>query len=128
MIQTWLEEFTWRGRPPEGPGSEMPVAFQVTLGRQAQSTISPDKYERDLLGPLTPEQAADAGFPLESICSEINRETLDENLRLKADVAKLEAKVASLEAAVASRDEALAALVAATTAPVEPLAVPVAPE
>jgi hypothetical protein len=108
QIETWLEEFLYRGRPPSGPGSELAPDFHVILGRQAPDPLNPGSMRRELSLPLTPAQAAALGFVLPELISTINSAGLDrvraleaENETLTASVADLQTQVEQLTAASA---------------------------
>lgn len=124
-METWIEEFLFRGRPPSGPGSEMPVTFQVIVGRQIESGLTPGKFERELVGPLTPEQAAAAPYNLDlgALVAGINAAAVGEAMALGAaigqaadlqeqleaaegEAAALRQRVAALEASVGAREPA----------------------
>lgn len=93
-VETWIEEFLFRGRPPSGPGSDAPVTFQVTIGRQVESALNPGEYERRTYGPLTPEQAATEpyGMDLSALVAGINVTALDRVAELEAALSVLEEK------------------------------------
>lgn len=78
-MEEWIEEFLYRGRPPSGPGSELPSVFQVTIGQQVASPFGDDQPPiRRTIGPLTPEQAAAAGWSLTKIVKGLNTAALAE--------------------------------------------------
>lgn len=97
-MEEWIEEFLYRGRPPSGPDSEKPVDFQVTIGRQAPSVLDPDgPPERRFIGPLTPTQAAEAGWPLEKIVKGLNKSALASLDEARAIASEREAQIIALQ-------------------------------
>lgn len=104
-MQQWIEEFLYRGRPSEGPGSETPPEFHVVIKRSA-----PNPFDNKLppisetLGPLTPTQAEVLGWDLTKITESINIESAKECDSNRAEITKLSedleartARVAELE-------------------------------
>jgi hypothetical protein len=99
MSVQFVYQYLYRGRPESGHGSGSPD-WSVVLGRYVEM---PGLSEPRMLetGPLTPEQAAAAGFPLSGIIDGINA----------AALADRDAQAAALVAMTAERDR-LAAQVA----------------
>lgn len=111
-MDEWIEEFLFRGRPPSGPGSEMPIEFQVTLGQQVTNPFDASlPPSRRLIGPLTPAQAAEAGWPVERLFAGIDAAALvalDEALaELATARTEIGAKDAELEAMRAAASPAI---------------------
>ncbi|SMH42591.1 hypothetical protein [Mesorhizobium australicum] len=98
-MEEWIEEFLYRGRPPSGPGSEMPSEFQVTIGQQAPNPFDPAlPPSRRTIGPLTPTQAAEAGWPVERLVAGLNAAALRDLDAAKADLATVTDKLSAREA------------------------------
>jgi hypothetical protein len=127
-METWIEEFLFRGRPPSGPGSEMPVTFQVIVGRQIESRLTPGKFERELSPALTPEQAAAAPYNLDlgALVAGINAAAVGEAMALGAAIEQAAALQEALEAAQ-DRTAAVEAEAAALRDRLASLAAPAAP-
>jgi hypothetical protein len=76
-MEYWLEEFTYRGRPPSGEGSESPPEYHVRIGFQQPDPFNPDgSMKRSISDALTPARAEAAGWPLSMVVKAINAETL----------------------------------------------------
>lgn len=112
-MQQWFEEVTFRGRPPEGPGSDQPSEFHIMIGKQADSALNPGQYERQMVGPLTPEQALLIGMDVTTILADINTAAVNDVATLSAQVEQLQADKAGLiEAATTAANDHAAALAA----------------
>ncbi len=102
-MEQWIESFLYRGRPPSGPGSELPCAFQVEIGQQVADPFDPSgPPSRRVTLPLTPEQAATAGFHLADLITGINADAIEENANLTNEIADLRVRLAEAESALAS--------------------------
>lgn len=99
-MDLWFEEFTFRGRPPSGVGSDLPSEFHLIIGRQVTSALDPSRHERELVGPLTPDQAAGMGLPLETVLEAINEVAVQDVIDLTAQVAALEAELTATRRAL----------------------------
>lgn len=95
-MDIWLEEFLFRGRPPIGPGSELPSEFHIMIGQQAPSAFNQEEFERRLMGPLTPEEVAALGLSLPDILEQIDTAALNELLLLRVERDALKAQIAAL--------------------------------
>lgn len=95
-MKPYVEEFLYRGRCPDcEPGAE--AAYHVVL---AQFTTGPDGKQQQLhTQALTPEQATEAGFPLERILGEMATKAV-----LERDAAITRATKAEVERDVAKAD------------------------
>nr|WP_295470268.1 hypothetical protein [Mesorhizobium sp.] len=113
-MEEWIEEFLFRGRPPSGPGSDMPREFQVTVGQQVanpfDATLPPS---RRTIGPLTPAQAAEAGWPIQRLVEGINAAALAELDEARAaltaarqDLEAVQERIAALTGAQAPAEDA----------------------
>lgn len=91
-MTTWLEHFSYRGRPP---GSNDPAGWHVEIGVTVPDGLG---GEHSFTKIITPEEAASFGFPLEKILPAINQSALEEADRLRTQVVGLEADVAFLRA------------------------------
>lgn len=93
-MEEWIEEFLFRGRPPSGPGSDMPREFQVTIGQQVANPFDASlPPSRRTIGPLTPAQAAEAGWPIERLVEGINAAALAELDETKARLTRTEERL-----------------------------------
>lgn len=99
MNTPFVHEFLYRGRPENGPGSGAP-GWHVVIGQYIES-LGRSEMELRQSEPLTPEQAAAAGFSLPAILKAINA----------AALADRDAQAAALVAMTAERDK-LAAQIA----------------
>lgn len=103
-MEQWIEEFLFRGRPPSGPGSEMPQTFHVMVGQQVPNAFDPNEPpQRRVVGPLTPEQALDMGLDLETLIEGINAEAINQ-------ISELESAIAPLNEALAAANQRIAEL------------------
>lgn len=85
----FLEEFLYRGRPPD---ATEPPAYHVVLG-----DVVRDAFGRTLLttsGALTPDQAAAAGFPLPAVIAAIDAGLMAENAALRGELDALRREIA----------------------------------
>lgn len=115
-MQQWFEEVTFRGRPPEGPGSDQPSEFHIKIGQQAASALNPGQYERQMVGPLTPEQALQIGMDVTTILADINTAAMNDVAALSAQVEQLQAdKMGLIETAETAANDHAAALASKDT-------------
>jgi hypothetical protein len=121
MMQQWFEEVTFRGRPPEGPGSDQSSEFHITIGRQGASVLNPGEYERKFLGPLTPAQAEAMGMDVATILADINTAALNDVASLTAQVDQLAQEKADLSASAEAAANGYAATLAAKDAEITDL-------
>ena len=104
MVEEWLEDFLFRGRPPSGAGAEGAPAWHVIIGQQVDSGFNDGEKSRRLIGPLTIVQAEAAGWPLARVINGVNDVAAKRVTELEAviaardiDVAELQGKVAALQ-------------------------------
>ncbi|MGU3386941.1 hypothetical protein ACLBYG_20690 [Methylobacterium sp. D53M] len=101
-----IEEFCWRGRPE---GSDQPADWHIRL----MATGGMDDFNKPipaaLSDPMTPEQAAAAGFPLPTIFAAINADALAQVTSLQATIATLQKTLADERMASADQVTALQA-------------------
>jgi len=90
MKEQWLEEFIYRGRPPSGPDAWKPPTWHVQIGIQDDHPFVPQTKVRELSGPMTPEQAAVAGWDLPAVIAEINGQAIARANEMTAKAAELE--------------------------------------
>ncbi|WP_182179346.1 hypothetical protein [Methylobacterium radiotolerans] len=113
-----LEEFLWRGRPA---GSDQATAWHIRL----MATGGTDDFGRPVPAansdPLTPEQAAEQGFPLPKVLETINADALGEVESLRKAKADLEQSLAAEQEKSASLERILEAERAANAEQVETL-------
>ncbi|MGU3387300.1 hypothetical protein ACLBYG_22510 [Methylobacterium sp. D53M] len=99
-----IEEFLWRGRPA---GSDQPAAWHIRL----MATGGVDDFNAPIPAvvsdPMTPEQAAAAGFPLPVILAAINTEALAQVANLQGALAALQKTLDDERAASAAQVMAL---------------------
>lgn len=102
-VQTWIEEFLFRGRPPEGPGADQPSTFHVIVAQRETSEISPSGYTDPVLRTVTPEVALSKyNLDLTTLVTGINSVAIDRVAELEGQVAALEAQVIALEGQLAA--------------------------
>lgn len=100
-METWIEEFLYRGRPPTGPGSELAPDFHVIVGQQVANPFGgDDPPSRRTVGPLTPTQAAEMGYSLETLVTGINTATLSEVDRLRKIETDLRGELETMQEAL----------------------------
>ena len=102
--KAFVDEFLFRGRPE---GSDMPSDWHVVLGAYVTDPIDPKAPQRlHLASPMTPDQAAAAGFDLPTVLSAINLEVVRAHDHHKARAAALASELADHKVAAAQRDAA----------------------
>lgn len=128
-IETWVEEVLFRGRPANGPGSELPPRLYVVMGvqREEASLIDPTQTEwkRQLTDPMTMTQARERfGYSASGLVDLINDQAFAEVERLTEQLAEkiaamegLEAELADAAARIAALEEAAAAAILPSDAP-----------
>lgn len=121
-----LEEFLWRGRPS---GSDQPAAWHIRLMATGGTDDFGKPIPAAISDPLTPEQAAEQGFPLPKVLDGVNAEALSEAESLRATKVDLEKALLSEQeksARLAAALEAAEADRAASAAEIETLRAQVA--
>ncbi|MEO7466912.1 MAG: hypothetical protein ABIV36_07865 [Sphingobium limneticum] len=88
MVEEWVEEWLFRGRPPSGPGSDMPRDYQVMIGWQAPATRDPSKLDRGVEGPYTPAQAEALGHSITSLVEGVNAAAIEDVAMLTSQLAQ----------------------------------------
>lgn len=107
-MDQWIEEFLFRGRPPSGPGSDMPVEYQVTIQQQVENPFDPSLAPtRRSIGPLTPAAAAELGWDLTTIIKGLNANALAEIEAVRAENRKLKEEKESATSHIAKLEAAL---------------------
>lgn len=108
-IETWIEEFLYRGRPATGVGSELESTFQITVMKRAPDPFGDGKPVTKAMV-LTAAQAEAEGFALSSLVAGVNADALKsvDEARAERDRA-LEAKDAAKGRAEAAERRAAAA-------------------
>lgn len=81
MARKYLEEFLYRGKAPDVP-KEDPPTYHVLIGILGEDGFG--KRRVDVSSALTPAQAAEQGYDIKTIVSEINTEVMEHNLALAA--------------------------------------------
>ncbi|MFY9351106.1 MAG: hypothetical protein WBL20_16325 [Sphingobium sp.] len=104
-IETWVEEVLFRGRPANGPGSELPPRLYVVMGvqREEASLIDPTQTEwkRQLTDPMTMTQARERfGYSPSGLVELINDQAFAEVERLTAQLAQQVQRADAAEAAL----------------------------
>lgn len=107
-MEEWIEEFLFRGRPPTGPGSDGPPTFHLVIGRQADSPFPGEAKQRQLLNPMTPEQADAAGWPLSKIIEGINTDAIAHGNALATALAEKEGLLEQSASALDGAEKSLA--------------------
>ena len=114
MVEEWIEEFLFRGRPPSGPDSDKAPTWHVVIGQQADSPLSPEEKVRKVVGPLSVAQAELAGWPLTRIVKDINTDAVKRIAELDvvvaerdSSVAELSSKLSTAQTDIAQRDETI---------------------
>lgn len=102
MAHKYVEEFLYRGRCPTCEPGKQP-AFHVVIGQF--STGPDDKPQLLKTAPLSPAQAAEAGFPIDQIMGEIGAAALKER---DAALAELNAAKDEIKKQEAEKSAALA--------------------
>lgn len=87
MVEEWVEEWLFRGRPPSGPGSDMPRDYQVMIGWQAPSPRDPNKRDRGRDGPYTPAQAEALGHSITTLVEGVNAAAIEDVAMLTGQLA-----------------------------------------
>lgn len=102
-MEEWIEEFLFRGRPPSGPGSEMPSEFQVTIGQQVANPFDASlPPSRRTIGPLTPTQAAEAGWPVDRLVADVNAAALAQLDSTRAELDRAREELAAVTTELAA--------------------------
>lgn len=97
-MESWIEEFLYRGRPPSGPDSDKVPTFHVVLGQQAPDPFDPDgPPARRLTLPMTPEQAVQAHLLLPDLVAGINAQAVIAIGLLEMQLADRDSRIAALE-------------------------------
>lgn len=97
MVEEWIEEFLYRGRPPSGSGSALAPAWHVVIGQQVDSPFGNEEKSRRLVGPLTLDQSETLGWPLDGIIAGINGEAVKRVNELEISLAHKDAEIAALK-------------------------------
>lgn len=113
-MEQWIEEFCFRGRPLNGPGSEMPTEFCVIVARRYPHPVKAGEYFTDVLPPMTPAQAEAEGLTLSDLVADINAQAIDQVADYGAALALANDELAQLRPIVAERDNLLIALASET--------------
>jgi hypothetical protein len=104
MMEDWIEEFLYRGRPPTGPDSDTPPAFHVIIGQQVDSPFGDGEKQRRMLGPMTLAKAADLGHNLTGIVEGINEAAISRIDELEEQLAAETQRADTAEAALAASE------------------------
>ena len=96
MMEEWIEEFLYRGRPPSGPDSNKEPAFHVVIGTQAESPLDPTEKVRKFSPPLSLQAAEDKGWTFSEIIANLNLNLIKRVSELEAVVAEKDAVIAEL--------------------------------
>lgn len=102
-MEEWIEEFLFRGRPPSGPDSDQTPTWHVVIGQQQDSPFAGREKDRNLAGPMSPEQAEALGWPLSRLLDGINAEAV-------RSLNELQAQVEAGNVAMAEKDQRITEL------------------
>lgn len=108
-MEQWIDEFLFRGRPPSGPGSDVPPTFHAVVGQQTPDPFGGDTPSRRLIGPLTPGEAEAMGLSLDALCDAVNGASIDHIDALQKQIAALEDEREQLHEALAQERAAAVA-------------------
>lgn len=112
MVEQWIEEVLFRGRPPSGTDSEKPPRFHVVFGVQDDDPLTPEQKVRRTIGPVDATRAAEMGYTPMGLVAEINLQAFQQIETMEADVAAKESRITELEQSNQEKDQAIAALTA----------------
>lgn len=108
-METWIEEWLFRGRPPSGADSDKSPRYHIVIGKQAPDPFNPDQMVRQLSAPILSEQLEEFGFSRAALIDQFNIDALDRIAELDDQVAAKDVEMETLRERTAITEAALGA-------------------